>query len=318
MKNKLIAWLIAGIMVVGCIGIPVVSAADDWDWINYGFSGTAVVGFDPVETSTRLIGGYVATVRKAGYTPASYIYHSKLVLDTEGVALRFRLSWVNTEAGFRAVADLADGVAVYPMDKSIDVAVTTPDGLLRCSFPAPRGYDYLAANDFTIKDNGSCMIVTVNGKTVAILRFEGTHSENGHTYVNGVTLTDGNGYIYGRCEKSLVLAENSYLAYSSQSDRALIAVMEHELTETTFDDPIPEAKETEAGWVPETEPEIESATGAVEETEAVTDPLAETVDETSAVGTSTGENTGCGSAVGVGVPILLLGAAVTLFCRKKD
>ncbi len=284
MKRKLLATLVAAVLVLG-IGGMISALASEWNWAGYGFSGTAVAGSDPFEKTSYLIGGYVATVNHLNPTPDSYIFDSNLVLDTEGVAIRFRFSWANTEPGFKAIADLAEGIAVYPMDDSLDVAVATADGVERYSFPVPAAYDYMSANNFTIKDNSSEMLIELCGKTVAILKFGDVESVDGKNTFADITVTDGNGYVYGRLTDARVMADNCYMGYSSQVDKALIQIKWHALESATFEATLPEEKETTEGWTPETESvtETETETESVTETQTETESVTETETETESV-----------------------------------
>ncbi len=283
-----VAATIAAVMMA--IGVSVslpVSAADDWSWANYGFSGTAIANPDPFEPTHYLIGGYVASVHYLHPISGSYVYHSNLILDTEGVAIRFRFHWVNSEPGYRAVADMTTGIAVYPMDESIDVAVVTAGGIERFRFPTPAAYDYMTANEFRIMDNGETLFVEVCGKTVAILKFDGVQTMGGIPYIQRLTITDGNGYVYGRLNDTRVLAEECHMGYSSQQDRALILVQSHTLKDADFDASLPEEKETDENWVPETEViETESDT----ETDSITETQLETESETESARESASES----------------------------
>ena len=311
-------------------------SADEWSWASYGFSGTAIANPDPLEPTSYLIGGYVSTVHHQHPLTSSYVYKSNIILDTEGVAIRFRFSWANTEPGYKAVADLKDGIAIYPMDKSIDLAIATEGDVTRFSFPVPAMYDYMSANEFLVMDNSDAMTISVSGKTVAILKFSGTRSSGGKTCYESITVTDGNGYVYGRVSDTLVLSQGGYAGYSSQKDRALILVKDHSLEDKTVDfDQLPTEKETEAGWVPETEtiPEthetVETQAPTVtetegQETEHSTESAVDSVSEAATVPesirrdsetSSADKDKGCASMIHISALLLTLAGAVVL--RKK-
>ncbi len=342
--------LLIAVCAIGFGGIVSTSADDEWSWANYGFSDTAIANPDLFEKTSYLIGGYVATVNYLNPLPDSYIYNGTIVLDTEGVALRTRFSWVNTESGYKSVADFSDGIAIYPMDESIDIAIVTAAGVQRFSFPVPAAYDCMKANDFMIMDDGSHMVLTVCRKSIAVLKFDGTRNANGQTYYANITVTDGNGYVYGRLTDSLVLKNGGYIGYSSQVDRALILVKEHSLNgaDIAFD-AFPEEKETTEDWVPETEPrETEEITEPETSPETVTDSSAATVPETnpetipetisetqsetvaqsdSAPVTTADTNppvatapeSGCGSVMGTGTLLLMsVFAAAAILGKKKE
>ncbi len=337
---RLAVTVMAAILLGGLLGVLPASAADDWSWANYGFSGSAIANPDPFDKSSYLIGGYVATINHQYPLAESYVYNASIILDTEGVAIRLRFSWANTEPGYKAVADLSDGIAIYPMDESLDIAVVTESGVKRFSFPVPAAYDYMKANEFQVMDNGSYMSVSVAGKTVAALRFSEPRTVLGKTCYGNVTVTDGNGYVYGRITDSLVLESGGYAGYSSQNDRALILVKAHSLAAADIAfDAIPEEKETTEGWVPETEPretepesvpvtetEAETAPVAESETEAVTEPVAEdTVPATDApetlpaseAETDTSDG-GCGGMIGAGAAILMSATAAAFVLGRKN
>ncbi len=310
------------------------ASAAEWSWANYGFSGTAIANPDPFDPSSYLIGGYVASINHQNPLGESYVYDADIIPDTEGVALRFRFGWVNTEAGYRAVADLQNGIAVYPMDESLDVAVVTESGVQRYSFPVPAAYDYMSVNDYTVKDNGSAALIEVCGKPVAMLKFDGTRTVGGATYFTNVTVTDANGYVYGRCTDSLVLASGGYAGYSSQENRALILVKQHTLSSEPVDITLPAEKETEEGWVPETEapetipetlpaPLPESDTDATSADEIQAPPQPETQPETAPTSETNPETAlpspdgGCASAAGgIGAGLLSAAAAAVVLGKK--
>ncbi len=324
--------LILTLLMLTCLTILPAAADDAWSWANYGFSGTAIANPDPFEKTSYLIGGYVTTVNHLNPLPQSYVYRSAIVLDTEGVAIRFRFSWTNSEPGYKAVADLADGIAIYPMDESLDILIVAEDGTHRFSFPAPAAYDYMKANDYTVMDDGQYMTVSVAGKTVAILRYSGTRTAGGKTCYEGVTVTDGSGYVYGRISSPLVLTDGGYAGYSSQESKALILVKSHTLSEADIDFDIPEEKETTDGWVPETEapltesvtepenePETEGETAAASEN--TTTAASETSALSAAPETDVADTaSGCDSVIAGGAALLLPAAAfaVTMRCKKKD
>ncbi len=348
-KKSLAAAVAAVALTVGLGGALAVSAAE-WSWANYGFSGTAIANPDPFDKESYLIGGYVTTVNHLNPLPGSYEYDAHLILDTEGVAIRFRFSWVNTEPGYKAVADLADGIAIYPMDESLDIAIVTEGGVVRYSFPTPGKYDYMKANHFRVWDDGETMAVMLCEKTVARLSFSGTRTVGGKTCYTDITVTDGDGYVYGRLSDPLVLREGGYVGYSSQKDRALILVEDHSLAEADIDfGELPAEKETTEGWVPETEPrETEPApveSDTLSETAPVTETVSETVPETAdetptETDTPTAEaeetqpeslsasettaetkaeekNSGCGGVVSATGAVLLSAAAAAVVLSKK-
>ncbi len=276
MKYRMPAVLsLAAILLCTCLALVVpVAAADDWSgWGAWGFSGTAIANDDPTKPTSRLIGGVVSTIDANHRLAAgqSYTYTASVILDTEGVALRTRVHWVNSEAGFREVMEMKTGIAIYPMDESIDVAVTTASGVKRCSFPTPYGYDILAANEFTLLDSGDAIAVKVCGKTVALLGLDGTRQADGHTYVRDVTVMNADGYVYARLTDTCVLSDAFYITYSSEASRALIEVTEHTLTLADVTVTLPAEQETSADWTPETAPPVTAP-----ETEEPTEPAAET------------------------------------------
>ncbi len=325
---------LAALLLTSCLALIVpVSAADSWDgWGAWGFSGTAIANDDPTKPTSRLIGGTVTTVN-ADCRFASgqdYTYTAGIILDTEGVALRTRVHWVNSEAGFREVVDQKTGISVYPMDESIDVAVVTATGVVRYSFPTPYGYDILAVNAFAIRDSGEAIFIDVCGQTIAILKLDGTRKADGHTYVQTVTVMNGDGYVYGRLSDTCVLADAFYIAYSSEASRALIEVTAHTLSAEDVTVTLPSEQETSADWVPETAPPVtESATEPVTEpatelpippdTEAPTAPATETTaaptTELSSDETDAAKSAGCGSVLAGSTALALAAAAFVL--RKK-
>ncbi len=333
MKHRYPAALaLAAILLATCLAsIVPASAADGWNgWGAWGFSGTAIANDDPTNPTSRLIGGTVTTVMADRHLVAGqdYTYTASVILDTEGVALRTRAHWVNSEAGFRELVDMKTGLAVYPMDESIDVAVVTAAGVKRCSFPTPHGYDIYAANAFTLRDSGDAIAVDVCGRPVAILKLDGTRKADGHTYVQTVTVMNPEGYVYARVSDTCVLADAYYIAYSSEASRALIEVTEHALTldEVTVD--LPTEQETSADWTPETappvtepvtEPATEPATAEVTApvTEApATETLSAPVAEPTPTETDAPRSSGCAAALtGSAALALVAGAAIVL--RKK-
>ncbi len=310
------------VLLVVCgltVGMGTVSAAaeEEWSWANYGFSDLAIANPDPFDATSYLIGGYVATVNYKHLLPESYIYRASILLDTEGVAVRFRFSWTNSEQGFKAVADLSDGIAIYPMDESLDIVIVTEGGEERFSFPVPGAYDYMKANDYCVMDDGSILTVSLCGKVVAILKLSGAQKVGRLTYYEAITVTDGDGYVYGRVTGTRVLTEKGYVGYSSAKDRALILVKEHSIAEAdiAFED-LPEERETVEGWIPETEAKVtetvtEPATSS--ETEDVTVAPTETETETDIPTAAEG----CGGMLGMGAGLLVAGGALVLG-KKKD
>ncbi len=234
---------------------PETGSLHDWNgWVNWGFSSSAIGEMDPVEPTSRLICGAISSVKYDAYLPASYVYTAKIFTDTEGVAARFRFNWSNTVAGFEGMVNLADGMAIYLMNESIDVAIATESGIRQYSFPAPSGYDAHETNELTVKDTGEAIFILVNGKTVAALSLQGTHTVNGMICVEQVTVMDKDGHVYGRITDSLLLASKCYFGYSSQDKYGCILVKEHRLSTEAIEDTLPTETETEEGWVPETQP----------------------------------------------------------------
>ncbi len=286
MRKKLILLVVVcTFLFVFCTLIS--SAEEAWSWANYGFSGTAIANPDPFDTSSYLIGGYVASVNHSHPLPPSYVYQSSIILDTEGVAIRFRFDWSNTEAGYKAVADLNSGIAIFPMDESLDVAIATADGVQRFSFPIPATYDKMSVNSYTVRDDGSSMIIEVCDKTIAILNYTDVRESGQINYIASITVLNGSGYVYGRCNDTLVRYDNTYVGYSSQNSRALILVKEHTLREESFANPLPDEKETTEGWMPETETLPESET--LIQTDAVSSSDTDIEDQTETGSFSTSE-----------------------------
>ncbi len=337
-----VAVMAALALSVGFCGVLTASASE-WSWANYGFSGTAIANPDPFDSESYLIGGYVATINYLHPLPASYEYDAHLILDTEGVAIRFRFSWVNTEPGYKAVADLTDGIAIYPMDESLDIAIVTESGMVRYSFPVPGQYDYMKANRFRVWDDGETMAVMLCDKTVARLHCSGTRTVGGKTCYTNITVTDKDGYVYGRIADPLVLRDGGYVGYSSQESRALILVEDHTLIEADIDiGDLPAEKETTEGWTPETEPR-ETEPAAIPETIPETEPITETILEnepttvpettpetvtetsadsrpesvTSAATTAEEPEGGCGGMIGATGAVLLSAAAAAVTLGKK-
>ncbi len=241
---------------------PETGSLHDWSgWVNWGFSAGAIGEMDAVEPTSRLICGAISSVKYDAYLPASYVYTAKIFTDTEGVAARFRFNWSNTVAGFEGMVNLADGMAIYLMNESIDVAIATESGIRQYSFPAPSGYDAHETNELTVKDTGEAIFILVNGKTVAALSLQGTHTVNGVICVDQVTVMDKDGHVYGRITGSLLLTSKCFFGYSSQDKYGCILVKEHRLSAEAIEDTLPTETETEEGWTPETEtqpPETET------------------------------------------------------------
>ncbi len=338
-KRRSIAAAVAVIALTVGVAGAVSASASEWSWASYGFSGTAIANPDPFENTSYLIGGYVTTVNHQNPLTDSYVYDGEIILDTEGVALRFRFGWENTEPGYKAVADLSNGIAIYPLDESLDVAIVTESGVQRYSFPVPAAYDYMSANRFTIQDNGEHMVIRLCDRTVAVLRFDGTRTVGSAEYFSNITVSDGNGYIYGRCVDSLVLTKGCYAGYSSQESRALILVKEHSLESAEFEFTAPEEKETEEGWKPETEAretlpqtepvtppesgtetELETETEASPETlpETTVDTLPETNAETVADTAAPAMDGGCAGALGATGAVLMSAAAAAAVMKRKS